>query len=55
VEAQDDVAKKIQSLLESRGGERVPVIREAMQRLMTAKCSVFRNQNDLQQALTELR
>ena len=55
VETEDAIMKKIRSLFESSGDERVPVIRESMQRLMTEKCSVFRNQNDLQQALTELR
>jgi succinate dehydrogenase / fumarate reductase flavoprotein subunit len=33
----------------------VPVIREAMQHLMTEKCSVFRNHDALQEALTEIR
>jgi succinate dehydrogenase / fumarate reductase flavoprotein subunit len=55
VETEDAIMKKIKSMFESSGDERVPVIRESMQRLMTEKCSVFRNQNDLQQALTELR
>jgi succinate dehydrogenase / fumarate reductase flavoprotein subunit len=54
-EAEDAVEKKIQSLFKSDSGERVPVIREAMQRLMTEKCSVFRNHHDLQEALTEIR
>jgi succinate dehydrogenase / fumarate reductase flavoprotein subunit len=54
VEAGAAVENKIGSLFESDGGERVPLIREAMQRVMTEKCSVFRNHRDLQQALTEL-
>ena len=53
-EAENAVEDKIGSLFESDGGERVPVIREAMQRLMTEQCSVFRNHQDLQEALTEL-
>jgi succinate dehydrogenase / fumarate reductase flavoprotein subunit len=54
-EAEDTVEKKMSSLFESVGVERVPLIREAMQQLMTEKCSVFRNHNDLKQALTEIR
>jgi succinate dehydrogenase / fumarate reductase flavoprotein subunit len=54
-ETENAVENKIGSLFESDGGERVPVIREAMQRVMTEKCSVFRNHGDLQEALTEIR
>jgi succinate dehydrogenase / fumarate reductase flavoprotein subunit len=55
VQAEYDIENKINSLLESDGSERVPVIREAMQHLMTEKCSVFRNHGALQEALTEVR
>jgi succinate dehydrogenase / fumarate reductase flavoprotein subunit len=54
-QAEYDIENKITSLLESDGNERVPVIREAMQHLMTEKCSVFRNHDALQEALTEIR
>ena len=54
-QAEYDIENKINSLLESDGSERVPVIREAMQRLMTEKCSVFRNHDALQEALIEIR
>jgi succinate dehydrogenase / fumarate reductase flavoprotein subunit len=54
-DAENAVENKITSLLESDGTERVPLIREAMQQVMTKKCSVFRNHGDLQQALTEIR
>jgi len=54
-EAENTVENKISSLLEANGSERMPIIREAMQQMMTEKCSVFRNQNELQQALTEIR
>jgi succinate dehydrogenase / fumarate reductase flavoprotein subunit len=54
-EAENAVENKISSLLEANGSKSVPTIREAMQKVMTAKCSVFRNQNDLQQALIEIR
>ncbi len=36
------------------GNERVPVLREALQCLMTEKCSVFRNGDGLEQALAEI-
>jgi succinate dehydrogenase / fumarate reductase flavoprotein subunit len=55
VEAEEAVEKKSQGLFKSEGGERVPVIREAMQQVMTEKCNVFRNQHDLQKALAEIR
>jgi succinate dehydrogenase / fumarate reductase flavoprotein subunit len=54
-DAEDAVEKKIGSLLESNSGERVPLIREAMQRLMTEKCSVFRSHDTLREALAEIR
>jgi succinate dehydrogenase / fumarate reductase flavoprotein subunit len=54
-EAEKAVDNKVSRLLESGGAERAPLIRETMQQVMTAKCSVFRNHADLQQALTEIR
>jgi succinate dehydrogenase / fumarate reductase flavoprotein subunit len=54
-EAENSAENKINSMLESDGAERVPAIRRAMQLVMTEKCSVFRNHDDLQQALTEIR
>jgi succinate dehydrogenase / fumarate reductase flavoprotein subunit len=54
-DAENAVENKISSLFESDGAERVPLIREAMQQVMTEKCSVFRNHADLQEALTEIR
>jgi succinate dehydrogenase / fumarate reductase flavoprotein subunit len=53
-EAENAVENKIRSLLKTDGKERVPIIREEMQRVMTEKCSVFRDQAVLQQALTEI-
>lgn len=49
------VEEGISSLLESTGKEREPIIRQAMQRVMNEKCSVFRDSKGLQQALTEIR
>ncbi len=54
-QAESIVDNKISGLLESKGNERVPVLREAMQRAMTEKCSVFRDAAGLEQALTEIR
>jgi succinate dehydrogenase / fumarate reductase flavoprotein subunit len=50
-QAESIVSSKVNSLLDSAGNERAPVLREAMQRLMTDKCSVFRNSDELEQAL----
>jgi len=50
-QAESIVSNKVNSLLDSAGNERAPVLREAMQRLMTDKCSVFRNSDGLEQAL----
>lgn len=54
-DAEEEAKEKISSLLESDGAEQAPLIREAMQQLMTEKCSVFRSQAGLQQALTAIR
>ena len=53
-EAENAVENKIRSLLKTDGKERVPMIRAEMQRVMTEKCSVFRDHLGLQQALTEI-
>ncbi len=55
VQAESIVVDKINSLLESKGTERIPVLRETMQRLMTEQCSVFRNGQTLEQALEQIR
>ncbi len=52
---EDDVADKVESLVESRGSQRAPVLREAMQRVMTERCSVFRDRNGLAEALTVIQ
>ena len=54
-QAESIVIDKINGLLDSPGNERVPVLRGAMQRLMTEKCSVFRNGEDLQLALAGIQ
>ena len=53
-QAESMVIDKTNNLLHSNGKERVPVLREVMQRLMTEKCSVFRNGDDLQQVLDQI-
>jgi succinate dehydrogenase / fumarate reductase flavoprotein subunit len=52
LQAENDSAVQIDELLASSGDERVPTIREAMQRVMTEKCSVFRNRAGLTEALS---
>jgi succinate dehydrogenase / fumarate reductase, flavoprotein subunit len=49
VQAESIVVEKINSLIESKGGECIAVLRENMQRLMTEQCSVFRNGQTLEQ------
>jgi succinate dehydrogenase / fumarate reductase flavoprotein subunit len=55
LQAESIVVNKITGLLESAGIERAPILREVMQRLMTEKCSVFRNGKTLEEALVEIR
>ena len=54
-QAESIVDDKIQNLLESRGTECVPILREALQCLMTQQSSVFRNGENLEQALNQIR
>jgi succinate dehydrogenase / fumarate reductase flavoprotein subunit len=54
-QAESIVADKITCLLESKGAERVPVLREVMQRLMTEQASVFRHGERLETALAQIR
>ncbi len=54
-DAEANVSREIESLLESTGGERVFIIREQMQRVMMDKCSVFRDRKGLERALSEFR
>jgi succinate dehydrogenase / fumarate reductase flavoprotein subunit len=55
LQAESIVVAKISSLLESKGTERVAPLREAMQRLMTEKCGVFRNGQTLTTALEQVK
>jgi len=55
VQAESIVADRINSLLESKGTECTTVLRETMQQLMTAQCSVFRNGQTLENALGKIR
>ena len=54
-QAESIVSNKVNRLLDSAGNERAAVLREAMQSLMTEKCSVFRNSDGLEQALEGIR
>lgn len=55
LQAENIVVDKINSLLDLSGAEQVPVLRETLQRLMTQKCSVFRDGEGLEQVLSEVR
>ncbi len=54
-QAENIVIDKINSLLGSLGHEHVPILRGEMQCLMTQKCSVFRNNEELKEALQSIR
>ncbi len=53
-QAENIVLDKVNLLLSSDGNERVPVLRAALQCIMTEKCSVFRNGDKLEQALDQV-
>ena len=55
VQAESIVTDKISSLIESKGSERIAILRENMQQLMTEQCSVFRNGQALKQTLLAIR
>jgi succinate dehydrogenase / fumarate reductase flavoprotein subunit len=55
VQAESIVTDKIRSLIESKGSERIPTLRENMQQVMTEQCSVFRNGISLKQTLLAIR
>ena len=46
---------RIQALLDRGSGVRAQSVREPLRKLMTYRCSVFRNEKDLEDALSELR
>jgi len=54
-EAEKDAKTKISRLLENNGSERVAPIREALQLVMSEKCSVFRNHDGLTDAFSEIQ
>ncbi len=54
-QAESVVEDKINSLLESKGTERIHVLRETLQCLMTQQCSVFRNGKNLKQTLEQIQ
>jgi succinate dehydrogenase / fumarate reductase, flavoprotein subunit len=55
IQAENIIVDKTNSLLESKGTERVSVLRETLQSLMTEQCSVFRNGQTLEQTLGQIR
>ncbi len=54
-QAESVVEDRINSLLESKGTERIHVLRETLQCLMTQQCSVFRNGKNLKQTLEQIQ
>ena len=54
IQAENIVVDKTNNLLESKGTERVSVLRETLQCLMTEQCSVFRNGQTLKQTLSQI-
>ncbi len=54
-QAESVVAAKIASVIDSEGSESVEGLRDDLQRLMTEKVSVFRDEKNLIQALAEIR
>jgi len=54
-ELENYVENVINGLLESKGNQRVSNIRDAMQRTMTGKCSVFRERDGMNEALMIIR
>jgi succinate dehydrogenase / fumarate reductase, flavoprotein subunit len=54
LQAENIVVEKNNKLLESHGSERVSVLRETLQCLMTKQCSVFRNGQTLENALAQI-
>lgn len=55
MQVQSVVVDKISSLLGAAGTEKVSVLRETLQQLMTQKVSVFRDAGGLESALAEIR
>jgi succinate dehydrogenase / fumarate reductase, flavoprotein subunit len=55
VQAESLVQDRINSLLDSHGSERVAILRETLQCLMTEQCSVVRNGQTLEAALAQVR
>lgn len=53
-QAESIVVDKINGLLESHGIERIAILRETLQRLMTEQCSVFRNGQTLEDTLEKI-
>ncbi|MCW3999335.1 MAG: succinate dehydrogenase flavoprotein subunit [Candidatus Bathyarchaeota archaeon] len=54
-QAENVVADRISGLLDAQGFERVSILRESMQKLMTANVSVFRDKQGLIAALKKIR
>jgi succinate dehydrogenase / fumarate reductase flavoprotein subunit len=53
-DAKEKVTSRLQSILNRQKGEKAFTIRSEMQQIMTDRCSVFRKEDDLQEALSEI-
>jgi succinate dehydrogenase / fumarate reductase flavoprotein subunit len=54
-QAESIMEETISNLLETKGTEKIPELRETLQRLMSSHCNVFRNGRNLQQAQQEVK
>jgi len=54
-QTEERLAEAIDRIKNRKKGEKTGTLRNAMQQIMTDKCSVFRNEEDLEAALSELR
>ena len=54
-ESENDLESTLNRVMNSHGESSVPTLRETMQRVMTDKCSVFRDQDGLTKALAAIR
>jgi succinate dehydrogenase / fumarate reductase flavoprotein subunit len=53
--AESELERKLNIILETKGEERVPQLRDEMQTIMTEKCSIFRDRAGLEKSLDSLK
>jgi succinate dehydrogenase / fumarate reductase flavoprotein subunit len=54
-DAETTATKKLTTLLNTNGNERISKLRDEMQKTMTQQCSVFRDSRNLEQALNKIK